>query len=118
MLSYLEGLTCRDLEKLLACESFSPKIYGSFIKLLSEMNEIRKDCADTLNTLFQPNEKVPSWAAVEPSSQIEEHASWNKVVVLDPPVLKTLLDYGQSEQNSEVNEDHNVDRNESDSSMV
>ena len=33
----LDGLTCRDLQQLLDCESFKPQLYTTFIKLINEM---------------------------------------------------------------------------------
>ena len=37
----LDGITCHDLELLLACESFKPQVFASYLKLMNELGEIR-----------------------------------------------------------------------------
>ena len=95
--SLLEGITCQDLQQLLDCESFKPQVFVSYLKLLSEVNEMQLDCADALQTLFQTGERIPDWASLDSESRDEssgktimkELASLDvsKVIVMDPPFL-------------------------------
>ena len=80
----LEGVTCRDLERLLDCESLKPALFSSYLKLLNFVHEIQLDCSETLPNFFQEDDfQLPKWA--QPVS------GWNKVVVLDPPTLEKLV---------------------------
>ena len=35
-----EGVTCKDLEQLLSCESFKPHMYTNYLKLMNHLNEL------------------------------------------------------------------------------
>ena len=61
--SFLDGLTCRDLQQLLDYESFKPQVYTTFIKLLNEMHAIRADCSEMLKEIFEEGERMPQWAS-------------------------------------------------------
>ena len=90
-------MTRRDLEQLLACESFKPQIFSNYIKILSEINEVGQDCMGVIDTLFQAGETIPAWADLALRRQTKKDGAdvasdnanidWNKVVVMDPPSL-------------------------------
>lgn len=59
----LEGITCKDLEQLLNRDSFKPQIFASYIKLMSQLNEVKLDCSETVQSVYKEGEQVPAWAA-------------------------------------------------------
>ena len=61
---------------------------------MNQLNEVKLDCSETVQSVYQEGEIVPGWAAESASLNhqasaniVENQSSWNKVIVLDPPTL-------------------------------
>lgn len=48
----LDGITCRDLEQLLSCESFKPQIFGQYLKMMHYLSDVQQDCCESQAEIF------------------------------------------------------------------
>ena len=57
----LKELCCKDIQLLLECDKFSPKLFESYIKLMNYLRDVNVDCETLIPSLFKSGDKLPRW---------------------------------------------------------